>query len=698
MSATSGFFLVLLGFGFLIFIHELGHFLAAKWAGIRADGFAIGMGPCVASYRRGVGFCIGSADAKVVRAHGKRPIEMTDSERERHGIGETEYSLRALPLGGYVRMLGQEDGNPEATSDDARSFGKATIPRRAVVILAGITANLLLAIALFLIAFLAGVRFPAPTIGFVMPNSPAAQAKPVSAGVTAGIQPGDRVVAIDGDETKTFIDLRVAAAMAKPDAELSVEVERDGKRLTFLITPKRDEGSGLLSIGVDPARSSALTDVRDSREDVAKMLARIAPEAASLGIGAGARIESVAGNPVRTYAEVERAARAADGDSVEVAWSVGEQAANAKPQSTRVNLRPDFATLVTADGAGADASLIGLAPLARVLDFAKGSVNTGNLRAGDVFLRVDSLEGPRISQLMTHLRANPGAELKAVVLRDGKETEVAIKTDRDGRVGVYLEGAWDLPLLAHSIDEARVAAEGDAASVATPAKALAALPLGAVVSLDGEAVASLTDLRTKLVARAKSHAGDAPLAIKVGLRDPSPGSTPHETETMLATADLKVLRGLGHAFPIPETYFDPEFTVLTANGNPVTAVSMGFRQTVVMVEQVFLTIDRVFRGSVSANQLQGPVGILHTGTKVADEGFMYIVFFMALISVNLAVVNLLPIPIADGGLFVFLMYEKIRGKPPSIGFQNAAALAGIALVVGLFLLTFYNDLTRLFGL
>ena len=84
MSATSGFFLVLLGFGFLIFIHELGHFLAAKWAGIRADGFAIGMGPCVASYRRGVGFCLGSADAKVVRAHGKRPIEMTDAERERY--------------------------------------------------------------------------------------------------------------------------------------------------------------------------------------------------------------------------------------------------------------------------------------------------------------------------------------------------------------------------------------------------------------------------------------------------------------------------------------------------------------------------------------------------------------------------------------------------------------------------------------
>ena len=697
MSALSGFILVLAGFGFLIFIHELGHFLAAKWAGIRADGFAIGMGPCVASYRRGVGFCLGSADAKVVRLHGKRPIEMTDGERESHGIGETEYSFRALPLGGYVRMLGQEDGNPEATSDDARSFGKASIPKRAVVILAGITANLGLAILLFLIAFLAGVRFPAPTIGFVMPNSPAAQAKPVATDGAAGIQPGDRVIAIDGDETRTFIDLRVAAAMAKPDAQLSVEVERDGKRLTYLVTPRRDEGSGLLSIGVDPARSSALTDVRDSREDVARMLARVVPDAASLGIGAGSRVESVAGTPVGTYAEIERASRAATGDSIEVVWSVGEDVAASKRQSTRVNLRPDFGTLVTADGAGADASLVGLAPLARVLDFAKGSVNTDNLRAGDVFLRVDSLEGPRISQLMAHLRAHPGAELKAVVLRDGREAEVSIKTDRDGRVGVYLEGAWDLPLLAHSIDDARVGSDADAASTATPAKALAALPLGAVVSIDGEAVASLVELRTKLVARAEAHAGDGPLSVRIGLRDPSPGSAPHETETALAAADLTLLRGLGHSFPIPETYFDPEFTVLTANGNPLTAISMGFRQTAVMVEQVFLTIDRVARGSVSANQLQGPVGILHTGTKVADEGFMYIVFFLALISVNLAVVNLLPIPIADGGLFVFLMYERFTGRPPSIAFQNAAALAGIAFVAGLFLLTFYNDITRLFG-
>ena len=693
MSALSGFLLVLLGFGFLIFIHELGHFLAAKWAGIRADGFAIGMGPCLVSYRRGVGLVTGSADAKVLRQHGKRPIEMSDAERESKGLGETEYSLRALPLGGYVRMLGQEDGNPEATSSDARSFGMATIPRRAVVILAGITANLLLAIVLFLVAFMAGVRFPAPTVGFVVPNSPAARATPVADGERVGLQPGDTVTAIDGDETKTFIDLRVAAAMAKPGQELTVEVERSGKRVSYRMTPERDQRSGLLSIGVDPARSSALTDVRDSSEDVDRAVARLGLGDAARAIGSGSRVVSVGGAEVSTFAELDRAAKSSDGKPLETVW----QSVDGTRTTLSLTPEPTFESLANAAAPALEPGLIGLTPLVRVRMLVEGSQNTETLREGDVLVRVGELEGPSWSQLIAHLRANPNTRFDATVLRDGAETATTVRTDREGRAGFFMEGAWDLPRVAASVDEVL----DPAGSRATPAKALGAVPLSTVLSLDGGPVGSLLELRTALVARAQAVPADASaefsLDVRIGLRDPSPEAVAHEVSTTLSPADLAALRALSHAFPIGEEYFDPQFTVLTANGNPWTAIQMGFRQTIVMVEQVFLTIDRVARGSVGADQLQGPVGILHTGTKVADEGFMYIVFFLALISVNLAVVNLLPIPIADGGLFLFLMYEKFAGKPPSIAFQNAAAMAGIALVAALFLFTFYNDLMRLFG-
>jgi regulator of sigma E protease len=695
VSAFSGFILVLLGFGFLIFVHELGHFLAAKWAGIRADGFAIGMGPCVASYRRGIGFCFGSADTRAIRRFGKRPIEMSDAELNNGGLGETEYSLRMLPLGGYVRMLGQEDGNPAATSSDARSFGKATIPRRAVVILAGITANLVLAIALFLVAFLAGVRFPAPLVGFVAPNSPAAKATPVAGsetGTAPGLLPGDRVTASDGSEVKTFIDLRVAAAMAAPDTPIVLDIDRGGRSLRYSVLPERDGASGLLSIGVAPARSCALTDVRDSREEVARMLARIGVSRSSAAVGPGWRIESIDGKPVGTFAQLDDAARGSGGRPMQVAWRAPEDSPKGSNDSvvTEVAPKAEFPVLRTGGGKAADEALVGLSPLARVLEFAPGSANTSVLAEGDVFMRVGTLEGPRVSQLMAHFRANPSSEIAATVLRNGAPTDVTVRTDRDGRVGVYLEPAWDLPLIAQSIDAPD---EGGP----TAAAALAAIPLSTILAVDGTPIASLTALRAHLVARAATTDASAPLDIVVSLRDPSPQAAPHDARASISPSDVALLRSLSYGFPIPESYFDPEFTVLSANGNPVKAITMGFSQTVVMVEQVLLTIDRVFRGSVAANQLQGPVGIIHTGTKVADEGVMYIVFFMALISVNLAVVNLLPIPIADGGLFVFLMYERVTGRPPSIAFQNAAAMAGIALVAALFLFTFYNDIRRIFG-
>ncbi len=165
----------------------------------------------------------------------------------------------------------------------------------------------------------------------------------------------------------------------------------------------------------------------------------------------------------------------------------------------------------------------------------------------------------------------------------------------------------------------------------------------------------------------------------------------------MSSEQVGELHALGWTAPLPGSWFEPLQTTLTANGNPIVAVSMGFRQTWKMVVLTYLTIDRLIGGSVSVKQLHGPVGIVHIGTRVADRGFMYLVFFLAMISVNLAVLNFLPLPIVDGGLFLFLLYEKIFKRPPSIAFQNAATLVGLALIGTLFVVTFYNDMMRLTG-
>ena len=173
----------------------------------------------------------------------------------------------------------------------------------------------------------------------------------------------------------------------------------------------------------------------------------------------------------------------------------------------------------------------------------------------------------------------------------------------------------------------------------------------------------------------------------------------HHALRLLKTgqSDLDRSRDNHWGAPLPGSWFEPLQTTLTANGNPIVAVSMGFRQTWKMVVLTYLTIDRLIGGSVSVKQLHGPVGIVHIGTRVADRGFMYLVFFLAMISVNLAVLNFLPLPIVDGGLFLFLLYEKIFKRPPSIAFQNAATLVGLALIGTLFVVTFYNDMMRLAG-
>ncbi|MFM8698535.1 MAG: site-2 protease family protein, partial [Phycisphaerales bacterium] len=136
---------------------------------------------------------------------------------------------------------------------------------------------------------------------------------------------------------------------------------------------------------------------------------------------------------------------------------------------------------------------------------------------------------------------------------------------------------------------------------------------------------------------------------------------------------------------------------LSADGSPLRAVAMGFEQTWKMVTLTYLTIDRLLRGTVGVEQLHGPVGIVHLGTRVADRGITYLVFFLAMISVNLAVLNFLPLPIVDGGLFLYLVYEKLTGKAPSVAFQNAATTVGLVLLGSVFLLTFYNDVARLVG-
>ena len=130
--------------------------------------------------------------------------------------------------------------------------------------------------------------------------------------------------------------------------------------------------------------------------------------------------------------------------------------------------------------------------------------------------------------------------------------------------------------------------------------------------------------------------------------------------------------------------------------NPLTAMGWGLRETKDQIVQLYITLKRLtVDRTVSPKNLTGPVGIFQFGTLAARQGTEWIIWFLALISANLAVVNFLPIPILDGGHMVFLVSEKITGRPPSPKVQTAALYAGLVLIVGLVLFVTYNDIQRL---
>lgn len=160
LGTFANFLVIAAGFGFIIFIHELGHFLAAKWAGIRVLAFSIGFGQVACSYRKGMGLRIGSSEPEYrKRAYGLNAEQAQELHKE---VSPTEYRLSWLPLGGYVKMLGQEDLNPDAVSEEPDSYQNCSVFRRMVVISAGVIMNVISAAILFIIVFNAGLKvFPA---------------------------------------------------------------------------------------------------------------------------------------------------------------------------------------------------------------------------------------------------------------------------------------------------------------------------------------------------------------------------------------------------------------------------------------------------------------------------------------------------------------------------------------------------------
>lgn len=199
----------------LVLVHEFGHFIVAKKSGVLVEEFSLGMGPRLLGWR----------------------------------WGETEYSLRLLPIGGYVKMPG-EDGE----CDDPRAFCNKSVWARMAVTFAGPLMNLLVAVLFFLVAFMYfGTPATDGLIGTVAENSPAA---------AAGLQSGDVITALNGGAVDSWTDVTAYMAEVLPGEEVTVTYERDGEACEAVLTTIESDGRALLGVTQGIRRADLVTSLK----------------------------------------------------------------------------------------------------------------------------------------------------------------------------------------------------------------------------------------------------------------------------------------------------------------------------------------------------------------------------------------------------------------------------------------------------
>ncbi|HEX8441769.1 RIP metalloprotease RseP, partial [Archangium sp.] len=221
MFQDTGLFILLLGV--LVTVHELGHFLVAKACGVKVVRFSFGFGPKLFGFTK----------------------------------GETEYQVALLPLGGYVKMAGDSPYEEMSPEDAQRGFLNATPWKRALIVAAGPFFSLAFPVLIYFFVFWGAHEATSTRVGFVDPAMPAA---------AAGIRPGDRIVAVDGDKVQTFEDLR-EAFVGRFERPIPLTIERDGKQSIVEVTPRKIVETTQVDsvergqIGIQPVRKPAVVGV-----------------------------------------------------------------------------------------------------------------------------------------------------------------------------------------------------------------------------------------------------------------------------------------------------------------------------------------------------------------------------------------------------------------------------------------------------
>ncbi|GEM_PF-128260 len=777
---------VVFGIGFVIFIHELGHFLAAKWCDVHVQTFSIGFGPALpgCSFQR----------------------------------GETTYKLAVLPLGGYVNMVGE---GLEAEEDEnyPRSFKNKTVGQRMLIISAGVLMNVLLGCILFIVVY----------YYHGIPDQPAVVGRVDAGGALwqKGIPSGTLITKLAGIANPTFKTLKRKVALSSKGEELAFTIkkygdngEEEGEQTVHLL-PRREANDQVPVVGVSPPLQLRLPPKPERELDVFPVL-KDSPAAAARPVPVNQDEIIIAttdpDNP-KSITEIKHDPQAGTFDYQELSRRV--LALRGKKMIVRVLPKgsSDKAKAidreVPLEGFQWNDAIIGCTEVQEAgsynpfrirelpRDPRRGRRDTGSTRSSDlrdpfVFqARLRQLAGmPIVIQVRrgdpnnTSLRQPPangdlvnlfvppayhftfGMRMKmgkVAAVREGSSAARAGVQKGDELIKVVMIGADGEKLYAQEdLDPERLPSELVQAARQPGKKKV-------ILTLRREAERTAKDITCEPVDWDERWNNDAeaplgaasPLPIPqlgvaywilsqiVEVKPGSPaaqvGLKKDDTLTEYRVWEhSRFTRELGWSlwFPLvseqngdlvhdrwaqPFWYLQrseykkmqvkvkrpdgdvPEPLTLTAEEdrswplasrglnllNDYTlqkadslgeALIMGGRETRDMIVLMYLQLRSLATGRIPLKGTAGPIGIGMEAFANAQAGNFELLLFLGIISINLAVVNFLPIPILDGGHMVFLIYEKLRGRPPTERARVIATYIGLAAIGFLMLFVFYQDI------
>ncbi len=644
------------GLGLVIFLHEFGHFAVAKWCNVHVERFSIGFGPIILGWK----------------------------------WGETEYALSAIPFGGYVKMLGQDDADPsqmtsEEIAADPRSYIAKNVPQRMAIISAGVTMNVITAVLFYVLAFGMGVDSVPPTIGVVSPGLPAWQ---------AGVRRGDVIEKLNGRSVTSFQDLALHVAVSDGDIVLE-GVRKDGTE-KFKTTVSPDFSGTRPQIGIRPSRGLTVGESPDKPKTPEPVTqADSAASRAQPPFEYGDELIKVGGTDVSSFAQFQDLLASRNGEATTITVKRDGAAA---PIDITVDTNY-FRTL----GIRLDA-----APITAI---QKGSpAEAAGLEIGDKFAKINGRNiGTDIDplRLPNELALLHGQTVEIIVSRQnpkGGRMDVQKTLVPDNRPG-WLDAPENegepisIPAIGVAFHAIPVILQVDPEGPA----AQAGIPVGAEIHSvtfikpeEKEAEKGPTEviLRDKNKPEKANNWGFIFSALQrlpgyhLKLTILEKDQTEPRTVTVIPVDDT--------TWPSPQIGLMMQVQLQQEKATGFSdACSMGAHRAWNTVLNIYLTLKSLVTGRLSHKELHGPLGIAQAAYESARMGLVPFLLFLGFLSLNLAVLNFLPIPVLDGGHMVFLLYEGLTRRRPSEKIMVGSLYVGLAFLLGLMVLVLYLDIGRL---